>query len=204
MAQSSGGMGSLISLAAVGGLAWWAYEHFFAGPAAVTPPAPAPVGGRSGAPVILPPPSPPSPGPCAGAGVLALILGAVQADKGATYGENLPGTLTVDEWDFYGNRICTGLMDQFGVNADTLFPGAADRGGPLNWNAFAGYAREHGLSAGLIPVDPSVHILPFPLPSVPFPGRGHAYGRLRRPQVVGGSQRPQLIGTHLARPWRVA
>jgi hypothetical protein len=193
MAQST--MGSVISIAAVGGLAWWAYEHFFAGPAAVTSPT---TGGTT--PLTTTPPGPPAPpappapppGPCGPAGMLAPILAAVVAARGATYGPNLPGTLNIDEWDWFGNNICTGLMDQFGVNADTLFPGAADRGGPLNWNAFAGYAREHGLSAGLIPVD-----RPVPMPPVfPGRGRGHAYGRL--------GQRPQLIGTHLARSWSVA
>jgi len=39
------------------------------------------------------------------------------------------------------------MADQWGVNADTLFPGAADRGGELNWSAFAGYAGQKGLSA---------------------------------------------------------
>jgi hypothetical protein len=195
MAQS--GVGSLITIVGGGLLAWWAYENFFAGPAAPATPAPGPAGGGAGT-NLVPNPNPPVPpappaGPCSGAGVLAPILAAVVADKGATYGENLPGTLTIDEWDWYGNRICTGVMDQFGVNADTLFPNADDRGGPLNWNAFKGYAQQHGLSAGLIPVDRPVPVFPGRGGVFPGRGRGHAYGRLR-----------QLIGTNLARPWRVA
>ena len=43
----------------------------------------------------------------------------------------------------------TGLADDAGVTADRLFPGRDDRGGPLNWSAFAGFAQQAGLSGVL-------------------------------------------------------
>jgi hypothetical protein len=67
--------------------------------------------------------------------------------NGSTYGPNLPGTFTIDEWGYYLNNLCSGMADQYKLNADALFPGRDDRGGPLNWSAFSGFAQNAGLSA---------------------------------------------------------
>ena len=147
MADSA--IGKLIPLAVVGALGYWAYEMFFAQPAAAsTVPATGP--GTNLVPAATPPAPPP--GPCPRSGVLAGALARAKTAAGANaanYGEGLPGTYTIDEWDYFLNQGCTGLADDAGVTADRLFPGRDDRGGPLNWSAFAGFAQQAGLSGAL-------------------------------------------------------
>ena len=144
-------LGKLIPLVIVGAIGYWAYETFFATPAAPAATAPATGPGTNAqpnttiAPVVTTPPKPA--GPCGTSGVLAPWLGIVQkAYPSGNYGEGLPGTLTIDEWCYYGDQECTGICPQVGLTADALFAGRDDRGGPLNWSAFKGYATQQGLS----------------------------------------------------------
>jgi hypothetical protein len=131
-----------LAVAAVAG--WWVYTNFFSAPAAPAVSTP-PVGG-SGAGTNL---VPANTGGCDKNGMLARWLAAVktaQGPAGATFGPNLPGTLNIDEYCYYGDQLCTGICPQVGLTADALFPGRDDRGGPLNWSAFLGYAQKAGLS----------------------------------------------------------
>jgi len=91
--------------------------------------------------------SPPVAGSRLGVQALLASVQRAQGVNGANFGTNLPGTLTIDEWGYYLNQLCSGMADQYKLNADALFPGRDDRGGPLNWSAFAGYASQAGLSA---------------------------------------------------------
>jgi hypothetical protein len=190
MTQSNPSTGGLVGLAAAGLLAWWAYSSgllssLFGAPAAAAPAAPStpavvpPSASGAGTNLVPRAPSPaptPSPtpvapaatagGPCNPAGIIAPWLAAVQAAQGATFGLNLPGTLTADQWGYYLNQICTGANMQFHVDPDTLFPGDPNRGGPLNWNAMLGYAHQAGLSGlGIVagePIHSRFHGRPFP------------------------------------------
>jgi hypothetical protein len=86
-------------------------------------------------------------GPCSFTGVLAPILAAAQAgNSGLKLGPSGADGLSLDQWGYYMDRVCTGLQTQSGLNPDAVFPGAEDRGGVLNWNAFKGYAAAQGLS----------------------------------------------------------
>src|SRR5579871_3136822 len=156
------GIGSIITIAAVGGLGYWLYSSgmlssLFGSSAAPAPtntggagagtnPASNPTGTTgttSGAGTNAQKPA----GACAKAGVLAPWLAIVQkAQPSGNFGAGLPGTLTIDEWCYYGNQYCTGICDQNGLTADALFPGQDDRGGPMNWSAFLGRAQAAGLS----------------------------------------------------------
>lgn len=148
MADSA--IGKLIPLAIVGAIGYWAYEMFFAAPVAATTSTVPPTGPGTN---LVPASTPPAPtGPCPRTGVLAGVLARAKASAGANasqYGDGLPGTYTIDEWDYFLNQGCTGLADDAKVNADTLFPGDPARGGPLNWSAFAGFAQQAGLSGHL-------------------------------------------------------
>ena len=153
-------MGSIIGIAAVAGLGYWAYTSGLFGSLFGSSSSVAPTGGTnpgSGAgtnPVtpsvpVSPPPPPPAPPvvpTCSGSGILAPLLSSVQRAQGSTFGTNLPGVLNVDQWDWYLDQLCSGMSKQWKLTADDLFPGAADRGGPLNWNAFYGAATQAGLS----------------------------------------------------------
>jgi len=80
-------------------------------------------------------------------GALAKILPLAQAgNPNLKLGPAGTDTLNIDQWDYYANQWCTGYADQIGLNADTIFPNDPNRGGPLNYNAFAGYATQKGLS----------------------------------------------------------
>lgn len=152
MADSA--VGKLIPLAIVGALGYWAYEMFFAHPAAAASSGSGVGPGTNLVPntgsAVVAPPAPA--GPCPRTGILAGVLDRAKRSAGANaanYGEGLPGAYTIDEWDYFVNQGCTGLADDAGINADTLFPGRDDRGGPLNWSAFVGFARQAGLSGSL-------------------------------------------------------
>lgn len=147
----------LIPLAIIGGLGYWAYLTFFATPAtaAAPPPTTGPGTNPQPNPTIppvntTPPPPPPPQGPCPTNGVLAGILKYAQQGQGdnagTQFGDGLPGTLTMDQWCYYGDKECTNICLQNNVTPDRFFPGDAARGGPLNWTAFKGYATQAGLS----------------------------------------------------------
>lgn len=147
----------LIPLAIIGGLGYWAYLTFFstpAAPAATTPPTgpgtnPQPNTAIPPVNTTPPVPTPPS-GPCPKNNVLAAILKYAQTGQGDTagtqFGEGLPGTLTMDQWCYYGDQDCTGICLQNDITPDHYFPGDANRGGPINFSAFKGYATQAGLS----------------------------------------------------------
>ena len=159
MAHDSG-LGSILPIAIVGGIGYWLYSSgmlsslFGSSAAATTAPTTTPPAGGTN-PVVAPPapPAPPAPNavapqPCGPGGSLAKILALAQkANPGLKLGPDGTDTLTIDEWGYYGNQYCTGLPDQVGWNADTLFPNDPNRGGPLNWNAAAGWGTQRGLSA---------------------------------------------------------
>lgn len=157
------GMGTVIGLAAGAGILWYAYNSgwlsaFGLGPtvaATTAPPATTPpVTGTtpavntqaagSGAGTA---PTPTPSGPCGSSGVLAPALAFAQAaNTGMKLGPTGTDQFSMDQWNFYLDKVCTGLSAQAGLIADTVFPGDPNRGGPLNWNAYAGYATQHGLS----------------------------------------------------------
>jgi len=101
-----------------------------------------------------PPPAPPAPpyplgpaGPCTFSGVLAPTLAFAQkANPTLSLGPSGSDTLNMDQWGYYLNEVCTNLSAQAGLDPGVIFPGDANRGGGLNWNAFAGYAKGQGLS----------------------------------------------------------
>lgn len=150
--SQSGGMGSVIGIAAVAGLAWWGYNAgLFGSLFGSSPSAPAPTPGTPTNPAsgagTNPTPSTPATFICGQPGFQAALLKKLQAlPNGATYGPGLPGQFTIDEYAYYGNEICTGAFDEHGLTADKLFPGRDDRGGPLNWSAMSGYMTQNGLS----------------------------------------------------------
>ena len=154
------GGSSILPIVIIGGVGYWLYSSGILSslfgssapapaPAATTPPA----GGTNPVAAAPAPPTPPAPNvvapppPCSPSGILAPLLADVQKAQGSSFGAGLPGTLTIDQWGYYLNQRCSGMADQYKLNADTLFPGRDDRGGPLNWSAFAGYAQQAGLSA---------------------------------------------------------
>lgn len=147
--------GSLIGIAAVAVAGYFAWSSGLLGaifggsttaaPAAGTPTNPASGAGTNPTTPATPAATPPA---CAPSNILAPLLANIKKlPNGAQYGDNLPGTFTIDEWGYYLNQMCSGMADQYSLNADHLFVGREDRGGPLNWSAFAGYARQAGLSA---------------------------------------------------------
>ena len=164
----------LIGLAALGVGAYFVYEMFFAvAPATttaggVTPPPTTTGGGSaaggagtapakntatsgSGAGTSLWPANPPYPlgpsGPCSPQGVLSPILSLAQkANPSMNLGPTGTDTFTMDQWNFYANQQCSGLATQAGLDPNNVFPGDDNRGGPLNWNAWAGFAKGQGLS----------------------------------------------------------
>jgi hypothetical protein len=154
MAKGVGG--EIITVGILGGLAYWLYSsgmlnsliNSFSNPSASG----AAPGTQTQTPiqtVVQQPVYTPSPPACTGSGILGPLLARAKTGAGAagaSYGPNLPGTFTVDEWGYFLNDLCSGMADQYRLNADTLFPGRDDRGGPLNWSAFEGYARQAGLS----------------------------------------------------------
>lgn len=188
-------MGTVITLGVVGGLGYWLYStgllnSLFGSPA---PAAPVPTTPAVGTNPTLTTPAvvtvPPPPPVCSGAGVLASLLNNVkraQGPNGANYGPGLPGTLTVDEWGYYLDQMCTGLPSQYHLDADSLFPGRDDRGGELNWSAFSGYAGQAGLSAYPAWAGRNRTALPPGLRRT-LPARARAMGR------------PTLIGTRAVR-----
>lgn len=199
------GLGSIIGIAAVAGLGYWAYSSGLFGslfgssvaPAPAPPPTPTVPSGAGTNP--QPPVTATPAGPCSGAGVLAAWLATVQKSRptsnaagavAGAFGDGQPGTLTIDEWCYYGNQNCTGICDQFKLNADALFPADPNRGGQLNWSAFSGYARNAGLSGPPAWSGQSPTALPPGLLRT-LPSQAMAIGR---PTVVRG-----LIGTNLAR-----
>ena len=146
--MAKGGLSTVIGIAAVGGIGYWLYSSGLLSslfgtsttapttPSGTTPPA----GGTNPVPVKT--------GPCNPAGLLAPVLAAAQKyDSSKQVGVNLPGTYTIDEWDYFLNNVCSGAAAQFGLTADAMFAGDSARGGPLNWSAFQGYAQGKGLSA---------------------------------------------------------
>ncbi len=148
--MASNAAGTIITLGVVGGLGYWLFSSgMLSGLLGSSAPAAPPVsGGGNPAGGTNPVPAPAT-GPCSGSGVLASWLSRVQKARpyGKDFGPTATGELTIDEWCYYGNEGCTGICDQSGLTADGLFPGRDDRGGPLNWNAFSGYAQQKGLSA---------------------------------------------------------
>ena len=147
----------LIPLAIIGGLGYWAYLTFFATPAtlAATPPATGPgtnpQPNTTIPPVNTTPPAPPPPsGPCPKTGVLASILKYAQQAQGDTagtqFGDGLPGTLTMDQWCYYADQDCTGICLENDITPDHFYPGDPNRGGPINWSKFKGWATQAGLS----------------------------------------------------------
>lgn len=151
------GIGTVVGLAAGAGLLWYAYESgwlsvFGLGPTvapasqpATTPPAATAAPATSAGSGAGTTPTPPAGGPCSPAGVLTKMLALAQAGN-PTYGPNGTGTLTMDQGNYYLDEVCTGLSAQAGLIPDVIFPNDPNRGGPLNYNAYAGYAGQHGLS----------------------------------------------------------
>jgi hypothetical protein len=131
---------TILGLAIAGVGAWWLYSsgllsNLLGAPAA----APVP-------PVVPPAPAVPA-GPCSLVGVLGPTLALAQkANPNKSLGPSGTDTFTMDEWNYYLNTFCTGLADQVKLDPGLVFPGRDDRGGPLNWNAWAGYAKSAGLS----------------------------------------------------------
>ena len=155
-----GGLGSILPIAIVGGIGYWLYSSgilsslFGTSTATTAPSTNPPAGGTNPVATSPAPPAPQAPNvvstppACNGKNILAPLLASVQKlPGGSNYGPNLSGTYTIDEWGYYLNQLCSGMADQYKLNADSLFPGRDDRGGPLNWSAFAGYAQQAGLSA---------------------------------------------------------
>ena len=152
------GMGSIIGLAAGAGILWYAYESgwlsaFGLGPTVASAlPTPVPAAAAA-APVATAgsgagtAPATPS-GPCPLTGVLSPALALAQKQQG--WGDpNAPGSvLNMDQWNYFLGQVCTGLAAQLGDKLDpaAVFPGDANRGGPLNWLAYKGYATAAGLS----------------------------------------------------------
>jgi len=145
------GIGSIIGLAAGAGLLWYAYESgwlasFGFAPAASKPPSTTdnktpPPNGPGTTPVSTTPPT------CSPANTLAQILAKAQAaNPTLQLGPGLPGTFTVDQFCYYGDQVCTGLCSQNSMDPGILFPNDPNRGGPMNWTAFAGLAQQHGFS----------------------------------------------------------
>jgi len=163
------GLGTVIGLAAAGGLAWFAYSQGWLGslfgaatttPPVTTPPATTTGSGSgtgtttntngtqgSGSGTTTKTTDTTNTGPCSAAGALAHALALAQsANSKMALGPNGIDTFTMDQWNYYVDQYCTGLSSQAGLNPDVVFPGDNARGGPLNWNAYAGYAAQHGLS----------------------------------------------------------
>jgi hypothetical protein len=145
MADSA--LGKLIPLAIVGAIGYYVYEMFFAAPAAAgTSTVPSTGPGTNAQPAATV--APVNTDVCSKSGALAPWLAIVQKARpyGMDFGPDASGALTIDEWCYYGNQRCTGICDEAGLTAGDLFPNQDDRGGPLNYNAFAGYARQRGFS----------------------------------------------------------
>lgn len=90
-------------------------------------------------------------GPCGPAGALARALALAQAaNPTMALGPSGTDTFLMDQWNYYLDQYCTALSSQQGLNPDVVFADdpvrLAVRGGRLNWNAYAGYAAQHGLS----------------------------------------------------------
>lgn len=200
------GIGGIVTIAAVGGLGYWLYSSGMlsslfgsSAPAPVsTPPGTNPVASPIPSAPAAAPATPAAPPPCSGAGILPVLLSNVQKlPNGSTYGPNLPGTFTIDEWGYYLNQLCTGMADQYKLNADALFPGKDDRGGPLNWSAFSGYAQQAGLSglctSGMCAAPAWSGVSPSALP----PGLRRTLPAKAR--AMGRRTAPRTIGTHLVR-----
>lgn len=147
---------TIITVGIIGVAGYFAYtsgllSSFF--PSSVPPPAPPPTPPPAGSGAGT---NPVNTGGCGKSGVLGPWLSSIQAIpqvssttgtfKGSDFGPGQPGTMTVDEYCYYGNQKCTGICDQNGLTAEALFPGQDDRGGPLNWSAFLGKAQAAGLS----------------------------------------------------------
>ncbi len=161
MARDGGGMGTVIGLAAGAGILWYAYESgwlsaFGLGPTVVAAPAVVPASATGTTPAVTSgttgsgagtTPTPTPSGPCSLAGVLSPALARAQAaNTSMKLGPGGSDTFSMDQWNYYLDQVCTGLSSQAGLIADSIFPGDANRGGPLNWNAYSGYAAQHGLS----------------------------------------------------------
>lgn len=167
MAREGGGIG-IVGIAAAAGLAYWAYSTgllsaLFGTTAAVatttTPVTTTPAGSGAGtnpvATAVTPTPVTPAPtpaGPCPLTGVLAPAL-ALATTAQSWADPNAPtSVLNMDQWNYYLGQVCTGLSTQVGAGLDAgaIFPERSDRGGPLNWTAYKGYATAAGLSGARI------------------------------------------------------
>ena len=159
------GMGSVIGLAAGAGILWYAYSSgwlsaFGLGPTvapATTPVTTTPSGSGAGtnpvttAPATTPATTPPaavSTSPCPLTGVLAPALALAQKQQGWADPNDAASVLTMDQWNYFLNQVCTGLPAQVGdkLDAGQVFLNDANRGGPINWLAYKGYATAAGLS----------------------------------------------------------
>lgn len=160
------GIGTVVGLAAGAGILWYAYSSgwlsaFGLGPTVATVPATTPVtappvGSGAGTnpvtttPATTPPVTTPpvATGPCPLTGVLVPALALAQKQQGWANPNDAASVLTMDQWNYFLNQVCTGLPVQVGekLDAGQVFLNDPNRGGPLNWTAYKGYATAAGLS----------------------------------------------------------
>lgn len=143
----------VVGLAVVGIGGWWLYNNYFLPaatvvvPPATTPPATTPPVTTTTPAVVTTPVVTTPAGPCNLSNTLApLLTFAQKAQPTLSLGPTGSGTLTMDQFCYYGDQVCTGLCAQAGMDPGVIFPNDAARGGPINWNAFTGYATQHGMS----------------------------------------------------------
>jgi len=152
--KGGSGVGALIGLLAAGGLAWWLYESGIFGSlfgtstttttTTTTPTTTSTVSG-SGAGTNA---TPATSGPCPTTGVLSQALALAATAQSWSDPNDPTHVLTMDQWNYYLNQVCTGLPNQVGAKLDAaqVFPNDSARGGPINWTAYQGYAQQAGLS----------------------------------------------------------
>ena len=88
------------------------------------------------------------PGHCPLTGVLAPALALAQKQQGWADPNDPASVLTMDQWNYFLNQVCTGLSAQVGdkLDAGQIWANDPNRGGPINWLAYKGYATAAGLS----------------------------------------------------------
>jgi hypothetical protein len=160
------GLGTVVGLAAGAGILWYAYSSgwlsaFGIGPTVaapatvpVTAPPTEPVASGAGtnpvttAPTATTTTPPAATGPCPLTGVLAPALALAQRQQGWSDPNAPTSVLSMDQWNYFLGQVCTNLSTQLGDKLDpgAIFPNDPNRGGPINWLAYKGYATAAGLS----------------------------------------------------------